>query len=379
MRLAVPSNRGASSGGGGKPSDSGPSGDQSSPSSDGGSSDDSGTLYKAWMTGFSYEACRSLYLPGEVPPPRTDDQVMEYRDRILPWLSTYLNLLSEWSAAGIDQVTDDLEQMMKDVQKTVHPPHLGPPATTAPPAAPALLEQGEDGNASADDKFDSDFDVVIGAIRAKDPYGRYAALFGEYSSRLTHLREGDTVAKLADAIRDNLCEMKNVLPDGAYEVIDSDLQRLEGSQQGGMVKELEKDVADGVERPFEKRLKESGGKTKPTLIGQGFAKRSAGKRMLDEEIRTWTDLMFGMAAPEDILTARGTALAHTFVVLVGLGLILGIGLVILVVLTVVAHIPGMDISSLSLNSGKGFISSVETVSTTLTTVGLSLGLLVTKA
>src|SRR4029077_1454361 len=88
----------------GKQTTPGPAASDSSDTSGGKSSVPSDTLYKAWMTGFSYEACRNLYLPGGVPPPQTDDQVREYRDKILPWLSTYLNLVSEWKAAGMDDV-----------------------------------------------------------------------------------------------------------------------------------------------------------------------------------------------------------------------------------------------------------------------------------
>lgn len=303
------------------------------------------TLYKSWMTGFSYEACRNLYLPDGVPPPQTDDQVRGYRDKVIPWLSTYLNLVSEWCAVGTDDVTGDLEQMIKEVRGMP-----GPRTSDSDRPHPASHQQGEKEHASADDKFDSDFDLVLGAIRAKEPYGCYAALSGEFSSRLTHPRQGDTQAKLAALLRDNLFEMKNVLPDGAYDVIDSDLSRIQGGQQGGVFAELEKQV-----------------------------ETSPGKRALYEEIATWTDLMFGVATPEGILSARGRGLAYTLVVVVGLGLILGIGLAIFLVLKVVANIPGMDLSSLSLSGGNNFISTVETVSTTLSTVGLSFGLLVTKA
>lgn len=301
------------------------------------------TLYKSWMTGFSYEACRNLYLPGGVPPPHTDDQVRGYRDKILPWLSTYLNLVSELCAVGTDDVTDDLEQMLNEVRMMTDP-------RTSVSDRRQAGSSGEQEGASADDKFDSDFDLVLGAIRAKEPYGCYAALSGEFSSRLTHPRQGDTQAKLAALLRDNLSEMKNVLPDGAYEIIDSDLSRIQGGQAGDVVAELEKQFVS-----------------------------SGGKRALNEAIATWTDLMFGVATPEGILSARGRGLAYSLVVLVGLGLVLGIGLVIFLVLKVVANIPGMDLSSLSLVSGNNFISTVETVSTTLTTVGLSFGLLVTKA
>ncbi|HEV2390229.1 MAG TPA: hypothetical protein VGS04_05845 [Nitrososphaerales archaeon] len=303
------------------------------------------TLYKSWMTGFSYEACRNLYLPDGVPPSNTDDQVRGYRDKILPWLSTYLNLVSELCAVGMDDVTDDLERMLKKVRGMTDPL-----SSVSDSRQVASSSEKEREGASADDKFDSDFDLVLGAIRAREPYGCYAALSGEFSSRLTHPRQGDTQAKLAALLRDNLGEMKNVLPDGAYEVIDSDLGRLQAARQGDIVAELENQV-----------------------------EAASGKRALNEEIATWTDLMFGVATPDGILSAQGRGLAYTLVVVVGLGLILGIGLVIFLVLKVVANIPGMDVPSLSLVSGNNFISTVETVSTTLTTVGLSFGLLVTKA
>jgi hypothetical protein len=172
--------------------------------------------------------------------------------------------------------------------------------------------------------------------------------------------------------------MKNALPDGAFDVIDSDLSKIE-SPQGGIISALEKGAEDRIGRPLEKGWRESGGKIEQVLTGHEQAEASPGKQMLDEEIATWTDLMFGVATPEDILSARGRGIVHTLVVAVGLGLVLGIGLVILVVLQVVAHIPGMDLSTLSMVNGSSFISTVETVSTTLTTVGLSFGLLVTKA
>jgi hypothetical protein len=90
-------------------------------------------------------------------------------------------------------------------------------------------------------------------------------------------------------------------------------------------------------------------------------------------------MMFGVATPEGTLSARGGGLAYTLVVAVGMGLALVMGLVILAVLQVVAHIPGIDLSILSMVNGSSFISTVEMVFTTLTTVGLSFGLLGKKA
>jgi hypothetical protein len=296
----------------------------------------------------------------------------------LPWLSTYLNLVSEWKAEGMDYVTDDLKRMVKDVRNMADRPAPAPHDSDKSGLLAAPTLQGKKRDASADDEFDSDFDLVLGAIRAKEPYGCYAALSGEYCSRLTHLREGDTVARLASALRDNFCEMQNALPDGAYEVIDSDLSKME-SPRWGLVNELEKGAEERVGRPLEKGWRESGGKIEEALTGRGPSETSARKQMLDEEIATWTDLMFGVATPEGILSARGRGLVYTLVVAVGLGLVMGIGLVLLVVLKVVAQIPGMDLSTLSMVNGSSFISTVETVSTTLTTVGLSFGLLATRA
>lgn len=297
------------------------------------------------MTGFSYEACRNLYFVERVPePPRPAkpedwDKFVKYREDLLRWISTYVNLVSEWCAVGVDKVSDDLEKMAKDVAPSSDGRHRadGAPSKAPTSAAPPGLER---------ESFDADFDEVLGAVRAKVPYAYYAVLFGQYCSRLRHprkdhdpLSKADDRRTIANDLLGCLAQMAHVLPDGAYEVIEHDLNMY---------------TNPGLENLIE-----------PTNPKQ--------------DIQTWSDLIFGVVTPREILNQFGNSLLYGSVVLLGLGLSLIVVLVVSVVFMGVTNIPGINLSNLSLQTGQDFISSVQTVITTLAAVGLSLSLLVTRA
>lgn len=392
----------SSGGGAGKSSGSGSSAGKGSSSSGGSasssggkSSDTSGSLYNSWMTGYSFEACRNLYFLQRVQPPAEGEDADrfktdlanfgDYRDTLLAWISTCTNLVSGWGAVGADEITSDLQQMADDVaprrtKKQQASPAAGtpspapaadlssmaaelttiaanltsiagagaanPPKPPAPPAEPPSLKIED---------FDSDFDDVIGAVRAKVPYGQYAVLFGQYSSRLQHLGEGDDPSAIVKKLRGWLTEMGTVLPQGVYGVIDHDLSSIEdGKTIGGQ----------SAEHP---------------IPGQGQGQKPNPNQALSEEVHVWEDLVFGTVTPRELLNEWGVALLYLSVAVVGLSLFFVAGLIIAVVFLGVTHIPNIDLSTLSYVTGGGLISSVATVTTTLTTVGLSLSLLVTKA
>ena len=102
-------------------------------------------LYDGWMTGWSYEACRRLYFMDEDPRSLSPDD----RLTLLGWLSTYRNLIDVWRPVDAGHTIKELDRMEER-------------------AGGGKGQHGED-RISAE-SFDSHFEEVKGAIRAKAPY-----------------------------------------------------------------------------------------------------------------------------------------------------------------------------------------------------------------
>jgi hypothetical protein len=101
--------------------------------------------------------------------------------------------------------------------------------------------------------------------------------------------------------------------------------------------------------------------------------------VLKQRIQTWADLICGTSTPRSILTLLGSGLLYCSVAFTGVLVSLIVAAAIIAVFTGVAHMPGIDLTGLSMYTGQNLISSVQTITTTLAAAGLSLSLLATKA
>jgi hypothetical protein len=330
--------------GSGKGKDDGSSDGTSDSSSDGKTSDASVSLYQGFMTGWSYEACRGLYYQegelwsvpksvpdGQQPKPSSKDkaELAKVRNRLLPWLSTYANLVSEWAAVGADGVSDDLDHITTQVafSRSVEGKPDKPSGETKTPdltSISANLEQmakdlisiagsasqssssGAQPSPSANgasavitkEQFDSDYDQILGAVRAQLPYAYYAVLFGQYCSRLQHPREGDKLTETAEGLRGCLSELRSVLPEGAYDIIENDLYAYAGKRS----------VIDRISHMSE--------------TAEGRAKRlGVVNDELRRNIQTWSDLLVGADSPRDILNVGGSACLYGSLILAALALV----------------------------------------------------------
>jgi hypothetical protein len=359
---------GKSKGNGGKQKDSSAS-DQNAPSPSDKVSTASAALYKGWMTGWSYEACRNLYFSGKNPKSYSS----EVKEDLLLWLSTYLNLVSGWSPVAVDSISADLEQMTADVTSagagTPSPLPGGqgekvaqegtslaslaakltdivsslssiagtpsPAGTQTAPAIPAPITVAT---------FDADFEGVAGAVRAQAPYAYDAVCFGQRCSRLVHPRSEDA-NKTEDTITEltnRLTQMRSFLPVGAYDVIRSDL-----------------DACKGWGNPSNDK------KTKA----------------LKEDIQIWSELMFGTATPKDLLKWRGSAILYFSLAMVAVvlftlisGIVFGVGMLYYSF----TSLAGIHLSNLG-SYTKDFVTDVAALLGGLNTLGLTISLLSSKA
>jgi hypothetical protein len=269
-------------------------------------------LYDGWMTGWSYEACRRLYFMSEDPRSLSPDD----RLTLLGWLSTYRNLIDAWEpidAEGTIKELDRMEGRAGGASKGQH--------------AEERISAGS---------FDSHFEEVKGAIRAKAPYAYYTVLFASYASRLRFPREGDVRPKLIGSMRIFLTNMKGVLPPGVFDFIDHDLDEMKNE------------------------------------TGEG-------KRDLKQRVQVWSDLVFGTLSVDDALSGWGRTVLVLSIMGVGLTLFLLVGGVIYGVFRVIQVLPGFSAQALNSLSMSNLSSVIQNLVPAVAALGLSASLLVTRA
>ncbi len=269
-------------------------------------------LYDGWMTGWAYDACRHLYFmsddPRSLPP--------EGRLTLLGWLSTYRNLIDSWCPVDAEGTTKELDAMEELAGGASKGQHGGEQITV--------------------ESFDSHFEEVKGAIRAKAPYDYYTVLFASCASRLRFPREGDERAKLLDSMRVFLANMKGVLPPGVFDFIDQDL-------------------------------------------GEMKSETGEGRKELKQRVQVWSDLVFGTLAVDDALNGWGRTLLVLSILGVGLTLFLLVGGVIYGVFGVIQLLPGFSAQALNSLSMSNLSSAIQNLVPAVAALGLSASLLVTRA
>lgn len=271
-------------------------------------------LYDGWMTGWSYEACRHFYFANGGP----EALALGDRATLLSWLSTYRNLIDDYGPVDVDETMkelDAMEETVEDADKT-----------------PRKVEER-----ATMESFDSHFQEVNGAIRAKAPYAYYAVLFASYASRLRFPRDGDAWPKLVGSMRIFLSNLKSVLPPGAFDVIDGDLEEM---------KESRPDESDTA---------------------------------LKRRIQVWSDLVFGTISVYDSLNKVGTAVLSALLVLAGLAIVLLAGGVIVAVYDVIQSLPGFNSQALSSLSLSNLTPILKNVVPAIASIGVSISLFATRA
>jgi hypothetical protein len=281
-------------------------------------------FYESWMTGWSLQSCRNLYFESNdyshlQPGPR---------EKLLSWLSAAVDLVDKWKVVD-SSAEAHLKKMLDDVS------------------------QGKTAQTVNVDAFDRDVAEILGTIRAQVPYGYQTAAFASDSSRLAYPREidighrTDTLTRL----RGSLSKIRHVVPQGAFDVINNDIKK--------MIKKNKSPFGDPI------------GDDKPLSDQQ--------RKHLTEVVQVWADLMLGTLAAKDALSKWGRTLLYLSVGGVGIVMFSIVGVVIGLVFLVVPILTGTSAAGLSLATMKDLISSISTLVTTLSAVGLSLSLLATKA
>lgn len=286
--------------------------------SKGGLTGTSRALYDGWMTGWSFEASRHLYfLDG-------DPQGLSAEDRLtlLSWISTYRNLIDEWGAVDADEITKELDEMEEQVMKKV---------------------SGRRETFTVE-RFDSHFEEVKGAIRARAPYAYYTVLFASCASRLRFPREGDVRPKLIGSMHIFLSNMKGIIPPGSFDVVDDDLSGM-------------KKAPGDVPGPTAARL----------------------DKALKQRIQVWSDLIFGTINVYDTLNMWGTVILLLSIVGAGLALFLLVGGIIFGVYEVIKTLPGFDAQALNSFSSGNLSSFLQNVVPAVASLGLSATFLTKKA
>jgi len=235
---------------------------------------------------------------------------------LLGWLSTYRNLIDSWGPVDAEGTIKEIDRMEERAGGASMGTHVGEPITAG--------------------SFDSHFEEVKGAIRAKAPYDYYAVLFASYASRLRFPREGDVRPKLIGSMRIFLTNLKGVLPPGVFDFIDHDL--------------------DGMKNDTDE-----------------------GKKELKQRIQVWSDLVFGTLAVEDALNGWGRALLVLSILGVGLTLFLLVGGAIYGVFRVIQVLPGFSARALDSLSMSNLSSVIQNLVPAVAALGLSASLLVTRA
>jgi hypothetical protein len=263
------------------------------------------------MTGWSFEACRRLYFMNDDPRSLSPDD----RLTLLGWLSTYRNLIGTWGPVDAEGTTKELDRM-EERAGVAKGPHGG--------------------ERIGAESFDSHFEEVKGAIRAKAPYAYYTVLFASCASRLRFPREGDVRPKLIGSMHIFLTNMKGVLPPGVFDFIDNDLDEMKNE------------------------------------AGEG-------QRDLKQRVQVWSDLVFGTLTVGDALNGWGRTMLVLSIMGVGLTLFLLVGGVIYGVFRVIQVLPGFSAQALNSLSMSNLSSVIQNLVPAVAALGLSASLLVTRA
>jgi hypothetical protein len=302
-------------------------------------------LWRGLLTGWSYNACKSLYFEKDILNiPSNDPKIEEKKTDLLRWLYTYQSLANYW------KIDEEPKKLLKSMIKIVEQTWISKKIASFTQHPEITREQ-----------FEALFHSIEGIARAEAQYSYYAMTFYVHANELTYPNVGQKRSEIIEDLKDSLLELKNFVPDrAAYSVVHNDIKRLEREA---------KKISNDLETK-EKIQKEA--MTKADIAYERDMRRTG----------DWSALILGKRSVHDILTWYGKALVLViFAMLAGLLLIAaftvvgGVLYLIVYAITTVFHI---DLSTLTLSNGKDLISVLSAVLTILTGVGVSLSLVVQK-
>ena len=327
-----------------KPTDS--NGDSKSSQTDS-SDDQADSLRRGWLTGYSYNACKTLYfdrfkldkgfdwekwrdLPARDAKTQTDEK--KKVTGLLVYLNTYKSLVDHWN---ID------ERHKKTVEKMVaNTEEYWKAAQRKPEEAEKLRKVKHEPVAL--EEFDVLFHIIEGVAGAENQLGYLSMEFSGCANALDNLEKAD-IPGVEKEIKGKLLDLKNFLSDSAYSVVENDIDQI---------------VYDAKTKGLDDDLKRDK------------------RRSWD-----WSNLILGTRSVNEILNDKGKSLLYFLIALFGALIFLIIFLIIGVIFNYIPDVLSyfkIDLSHISLSNINDLISSLATIIGILTGVGVSLAIVAQK-
>jgi hypothetical protein len=292
-----------------------------------------------WLTGYSYNACESLYfknvgIPDLLKWDKTPSE--EQLTGLLRYLNTYLSLADGWKVD--DEHKKLIESMIKNVEEIWILEHRDHPETVSELKSHKLVQVTLG-------QFEALNYSIEGIARATDPYAYYAMDFAGIANALDH-EEKQKIPETIKDLKGSLSKLKKFVSGDAYSVLQNDI--------------------DQIERDVD-------------------SKKQNDDALEIDKCRTsdWSDLILGTRSVSDILTIEGKTDVRFWFVLIGVVIPLvafslgGFGLYYFI--RWIVSVLKISMSSITLSNVKDFVSTVGTVVTIFTGLGLSLSMVVQKA
>jgi len=147
-------------------------------------------LYKAWMTGYAYQASRNIYFG---PGPQLDASQSAV---LLNWLLTYSSLVAGWKPFDPnDEIGKGIEEMIDEVEGNKQP------------------------HAVTRDQFDEWHLRVVAAMTAAMPSASYTSQFASSLAGLGHVETEDEFKDLSAQLDGSLEKLKSEISADTYTVI----------------------------------------------------------------------------------------------------------------------------------------------------------------
>jgi hypothetical protein len=353
-------------------------------------------LCKGWLTGYAYNACKSLYFKGTS---LTDKE----KNGLISWLYTYNALMKKWGvtaenlektnpsdhsnadSTGLDTTIKQIDSVLINGENINI--KLSDPAKTGS----SQNESGQQKNNNLieimikeikndttphsvnESEFDNLYNCVTGLSRVEGDYSYYAILVAAKINTLNYSKAEKINQNLTD-LKDELANLATstpttAIPNGAFPIITADIEDLIQKS------EILKSITEKVDKP-------EGEKKQDTTTTQQ-KKEDALKQYFKQVTQEWSALFLGTLSVKDTLTERGKAILHILVALIAIIIVLAFGIPIFALFYELSIWLHVDFSTLTLigsdSSGANFLSAISTVVTILTGLGFSLTVLVKKA
>ena len=328
-----------------KPTDS--SGDSKSSQTDS-SDDQADSLRRGWLTGYSYNACRTLYferysldkgfkwetwdnLPTQDAKAQADEK--KKITGLLVYLNTYKSLVDHWNIDAKHKKT--VEKMIENTEE------FWKAANRNTPQEAEKRKKAKHEPVALED-FDTLFHTIEGVAGAENQLGYLSMEFSGCANAMDNLEKAH-IPEVEKEIKGRLLDLKNFLSESAYSVVENDIDEI---------------VYDAKTEGLDDDLKR-------------------------DQRRTWDwpNLILGTRSVTEILNDNGKGLLHFLIALFGALIFLIVFLVIGVIFNYIPDVLSyfkIDLTSISLSNINDLISSLATIIGILTGVGVSLAIVAQK-